>query len=107
MHDEHDYGNYIKTLDTLLPGIALSCVLPSYLRKVHGLVGLLLPSIREGIRGFDEIRAAGKYWVGDRMAKMQEKTIYRSDLLDRFFKIRSEKQEFGIPDIQNESCVAM
>jgi hypothetical protein len=94
-------------MDTLMPGVALSCVLPSYLRSIHQLVGLLIPSIRESVRGFDEIRAAGKYWVKVRMEKMQGKSVDRSDLLDKFFKIHTEKEAFGIPDIQNESCVAM
>jgi hypothetical protein len=107
MKDEHDYSKYIWTLDTLLPGIALSCVLPPYLRKIHGLVGLMLPSIREGVRGFDEIRAAGRYWVQDRMEKMQAKKVNRVDLLDKLFKIRDEKDGFDIPDIQNEAWVAM
>jgi hypothetical protein len=57
----------------------------------------VLLSIREGTRGFDEIRAAGRYWVQDRMEKMQAKRADRVDMLDKFFKIRDEKDGFDIP----------
>ncbi len=107
MRDEHDYGKYIKTLDTLMPGTLLACVLPSYIRTVQQLVGLLLPSIREGVRGFNEIRVAGKYWVQDRVDKMRAKQVDRVDLLDKLFKIHNEKEDFYLEDIQNEACAAM
>lgn len=90
-----------------LPGIALLCVLSSYFRAFHSLLGLLLPSVRDSVQGFDDIRAAGKYWVKDRMEKTAAKKVDRSDLLAKFFKIREEKDDFNVPDIQNESCVAM
>jgi hypothetical protein len=82
MRDEHDYGNYIQSLDTLIPGIALSCVLPSYLRPFHSSIGMLFPTIRKSITGFDEIRAAGRYWTNARMEQMQAKAVNRVDLLD-------------------------
>ncbi|KAK5373387.1 hypothetical protein LTS13_005585 [Exophiala xenobiotica] len=107
MRDEHDYGRYIESLDTLLPGIALSCVLPSYVRSFHSILGLLFPTIRKSISGFDEIRAAGRYWTNVRQKQMQTGTTGRVDLLDKFFKIREVKGGFDIPEIQNEACVAI
>lgn len=108
MRDEHDYGRYIESLDTLLPGIALSCVLPSYLRPFHSTLGLLFPTIRKSISGYNEIRAASKYWTGFRQQQMQTVTAARRvDLLDKFFQIKESKSEFGVLDIQNEACVAM
>lgn len=107
MKGEHDFNNYIMTLDSLLPGIALSAVLPAWIRYWNQLVGLLLPSIRESVYNFNKIRAAGKYWVEDRMVKMNNKEVNRTDLLDKMFRIRSEKENFGVLDIQTEACVAM
>lgn len=107
MRDEHDYSRYIESLDTLLPGIALSCVLPAYLRPFHSSVGMLLPTIRDSIKGFDEIRAAGKYWTNERQRQMQAGSVERVDLLDKFFKIKEDKAGWDIQDIQNEACVAM
>lgn len=108
MRDEHDYGRYIEALDTLLPGIALSCVLPAYLRPFHSTIGLLFPTIRKSISGFDEIRAAARYWTNIRQEQMNKGTaIGRVDLLDKLFKIKEKKDEFEIADVQNEACVAM
>lgn len=107
MRDEHDYGHYIESLDTLLPGIALSCVLPSYLRPLHASMGMLIPTVRNSIKGFDEIRAAGRYWTKDRLEKVEAKIVDRTDLLDKFFKIRQEKEGWDVPDIASEACVAI
>lgn len=107
MRDEHDYGHYIRSLDTLLPGIAVSCVLPPYLRTFQSILGLLLPSIRDSFRGFDDIRRAGKFWVHDRMEKMAIGKVERSDLLSKFFQIQDKKEEFDVPDIESEAVTAM
>ncbi|KAJ9646253.1 hypothetical protein H2204_000916 [Knufia peltigerae] len=107
MRDEHDYGRYIQSLDTLLPGIALSCVLPAWLRPFHSTIGMIFPTIRDSIRGFDEIRAAGRSWTNVRREQMKAGTVERVDLLDKLFKIMENKDGFGIPEIQNEACVAI
>jgi len=108
MRNEHDYGHYIESLDTLLPGIALPCVLPSYLRPLHSTLGLLFPTIRKSISGFDEIRAAGRHWTNVRRNQLKAGSMTgRVDLLDKLFKIKERKVGFDIPDIENEACVAM
>ena len=107
MQDEHDYGRYIGSLDTLLPGIALSCVLPSYIRLFHSSLGMLFPTIRNSIQGFDKIRAAGRHWTDIRQEQMKAQQVDRVDLLDKFFRIKQAREGWDIPDIQNEACVAM
>lgn len=107
MRDEHDYSRYIESLDTLLPGIAMSCVLPAYLRPFHSTIGLAFPSIRDSIKGFDEIRAAGNYWTSDRLQKRMSEKFERADLLEKFFILRDQRAGWDIPDIANEACVAM
>lgn len=105
MRDEHDFNGYIESLDTLLPGIALSCVLPTYLRTLNTRAGMIFPTVRAAVKGFDEIRAAGRYWVAHRREAAGK--IDRVDLLDKFFRVRNEKEGWDIPDIENEACVAM
>ncbi|KIW89913.1 uncharacterized protein Z519_09342 [Cladophialophora bantiana CBS 173.52] len=107
MRDAHDYGQYIQSLDTLLPGIALSCVLPAWLRPFHSTVGMLFPTIRASIRGFDEIRVAGRSWTDVRRRQIQAGTVERVDLLGKFFQIMESKDGWDIRDIQNEACVAI
>jgi hypothetical protein len=107
MKDEHDFGRYIESLDTLLPGIAMSCVLPPYLRTLNTSLGMLSPTVRASVKGFDEIRAAGRYYTNQRQEQMEKREVNRVDLLDKFFRIRDEKVGWDVPDIQNEACVAM
>lgn len=107
MRDEHDYSQYIQSLDTLLPGLTISCILPSYVRIFHSVFGLLVPAVRKSIRGFDEIRKAGRHWTNVRKQQMETQRAGRVDLLDKFFKIKNDKEGWDIPDIQNEACVAM
>ena len=107
MRDEHDYGRYIQSLDTLYPGITLSAVLPSYLRLFHSSIGLLFPTIRKSIKGFNEIRAASNYWTSARQEQMQAGSVGRVDLLDKFSRIKEDKERWDIRDIQDHACIAM
>jgi hypothetical protein len=107
MKNEHDFSNYIKSLDTLLPGIALSCVLPSYLRTLNSSLGMLSQTVRASVKGFDEIRDAGRYWTGQRRQAIVAGCSSRADLLNNFFRIMDNKPGWGIPEIENEACVAM
>lgn len=107
MRDEHDFGTYILSLDTLVPANSVICVLPAFLRPLQPLLGLALPRVREAVQGFNKIREAGKFWVEHRMQTMARKEATRTDLLDKFFQVRQAKSDFDIPEIQNESVVAM
>lgn len=107
MRDEHDYGHYIESLDTLLPGIALSCVLPSYIRLLHSTIGLLLPTIRKSIIGFNEIRAASSYWTNVREEQIKAGSVGRVDLLNKFSRINEDKEIWDIRDVQDHACIAM
>ncbi|KAL2864115.1 cytochrome P450 [Aspergillus lucknowensis] len=107
MRDEHDFGNYILSLDTMMPTTTLLCVLPVFLRYFQVFLGLLFPSIRKAVEGFNEIRRAGKFWVDHRLQQMADRKVNRSDLLDKLFKVRQNKSDFDIPEIQNESVVAI
>ena len=107
MRDEHDYCRYIESLDTLLPGVALSGVLPSYVRVFHSSIGLLLPTIRKSITGFTAIIEAAKYWTNVRQEQIKAESVDRVDLLDKFSKIKADKESWDIRDIQDHACIGM
>lgn len=107
MQNEHDFDNYIHTLETLIPGITLFCILPPYLRRIQPLVGALSPRLRAATRDFEKIRAYGRSWVSHRMEEMAEGKARQSNLLDKFFGIRENTPNFDIPEIHNEATVAM
>jgi hypothetical protein len=107
MRDEHDYSRYIQSIDTVLPGIALSGVLPSYVRVFHSSIGLLLPTIRKSIIGFIAIFEAAKHWANVRQEQIKVKSVDRIDLLDKFSNINPGKESWDIRDIQDHSCTGM
>ncbi|KAL5337428.1 cytochrome P450 [Aspergillus crustosus] len=106
MRDEHDFGNYIGTLDTMLSAITLISVLPTSLRIFQPVLGFLAPRMRRALRGYDGIRDAAKYWVQHRLQEMQNKTAHRVDLLD-MFRVRGRRTDFDVPEIQVESLGAI
>ncbi|KAL4919165.1 cytochrome P450 [Aspergillus aurantiobrunneus] len=107
MRDEHDFGNYILSLDTLMPSITVMCVLPAFLRALQPLLGLPFPSFCSAVKRFDDIRHAGKLWVTHRMQQMARQEVDRSDILDKLFQVRQTRDGFDTPDIQTESFVAI
>ncbi|KAL4790363.1 cytochrome P450 [Aspergillus venezuelensis] len=107
MRDEHDFGDYIQSLDTLTPAISVVCVLPALLRRFQPILGLLSSNIRNAVSGFNEVRNAGTLWMQQRMQHMTEGRSIRSDLLHKMFKVQETKGDFGIREIQSESVVAI
>ncbi|KAL4863222.1 hypothetical protein BDV12DRAFT_202305 [Aspergillus spectabilis] len=71
LRDEHDFGNYIPTLDSLLPAVTVISVLPAFLRTFQPILGPPVPSMRRAVRGFDELRDAAKFWDQHRMQEME------------------------------------
>lgn len=76
MKNRHDYGHYIESLDTLLPAVAVACVLPSYVRPLQ-VLGHLLPPMHRALQCYNNIVAAAKQAVGQRQKLMQENKIER------------------------------
>ncbi|KAL4936311.1 hypothetical protein BDV06DRAFT_233532 [Aspergillus oleicola] len=107
MRDEHDFDNYILSLDTLTPTTSVICVLPALLRSVQPVLGLISTKIRRAVQGFNEVRNAGTFWMQQRMQHMTDGKVTRSDLLDKLFRVQENKQDFGIREIQSESVVAI
>ncbi len=107
MRDEHDFGGYILTIDTLMPVFTVVCLLPAFLRFFLPLSALLFPSIRNAFQGYNELQQSAKFWVSHRMQKMADQEVCRSDLLDKLFQVRQNKSNFDIPEIYSESFMAM
>ncbi|KAL4948676.1 cytochrome P450 [Aspergillus filifer] len=107
MCEEHDFGDYIQSLDTLTPAISVVCVLPALLRPFQPVLGFLSSNIRNAFKGFNEVRNAGTFWMQQRMDQMADGKSIRSDLLYKLFKVQETKNDFGIREIQSESVVAI
>ncbi|KAL4925300.1 cytochrome P450 [Aspergillus undulatus] len=109
MRDEHDFDNYILSMDTLMPPMTVMCLLPEFLMNFQPILGLFLPRVRNAAHGFDEIRNAGKFWVEQRLQQMADpdQMVNRSDLLSKLFRVRDAKEDFDILGVQSESVAAI
>lgn len=76
MRDKVDYGGYIESLDILLPAVATSCVLPSYVRPLK-VFGHLLPPLRRALLCYDSIVVAAKKAVQERQMQMEKGEVER------------------------------
>jgi hypothetical protein len=76
LENSHDYGNYIQSLDILLPAVATACVLPSYVRPLQ-ILGHLFPPLRRALVCYNNIVVAAKSAVRDRQVLMQQGKVQR------------------------------
>jgi len=76
MEKSYDYGGYIESLDTLLPAVAVSCVLPSYVRPLK-VLGHLFPPMHRALKGYDDIVIAAKATVASRQKLMEANKVER------------------------------
>ena len=67
----------------------------------------MFPATRKMIKGFGEIITASDYWTKDRQKQMETGSVVRVDLLDKFFKIKQDKEIWDIRDIQSQASIAM
>ncbi|KAF4958664.1 hypothetical protein FGADI_2212 [Fusarium gaditjirri] len=106
METRHDYEGYIESLDTLLPAVATSCVLPSYIRPLQ-VLGHLLPPLHKALKGYDDIVVAAKQAVTRRQGQVEKGSVERSDLLDKLFDIAASKDGFTLADVATEAWVSL
>jgi cytochrome P450 len=107
-----DYGNYIATLDVLLPLLGVSAVLSPALRVPWMLFGLLRGEVRRGITCMQSIEELAKAQVDkrSRLLRSSEKTNLRRDLLAKLFDVheaKGESHDFRVPDIEQEGYVGI
>ena len=69
MENRSDYGDYIQSLDILLPIVAICSVLLSYLRPLQ-VLGHLIPLVHRALICYDNIVIATKNVVRDRQVLM-------------------------------------
>lgn len=104
-----DYGNYIATLDILLPLLGVSAVLSRPMRLPWMLLGMRRGEVRRGVASIQSLEALAKEQVGKRsqLLRSAEKSNLRRDILSKLFEVQETKGEthdFRIPDIEQEGC---
>ncbi|KAF4464320.1 pisatin demethylase, partial [Fusarium albosuccineum] len=111
MKDRHDYGNYIKSLDTLLPILTAASVVPTYLRTPFFLGGAVVPGIFKALKSVKAIEIAAEHCVRQRQQLVGNGIAGdKNDILEDLFDIwanKGEKVDFGLTEIKVEVYVAL
>lgn len=111
MENSHDYGNYIESLDTLMPVICLSGIAPTYVRPLILISAIFSAGVRKALKAIDHIAAAAKNCVTERVEIASSgKPHPQHDLLHQLLEIANKKGaqvDFGIPEVQKEAYVGL
>lgn len=104
--DEQDHGGYIKAVDSYMPFITISGVMPSYVRPLFILTAFLIPKFFRAIQALQHIGSAADACIEERKKVHANGGIgKRDDMLEGFFSIMREKgkaKDFGFQEVKAE-----
>lgn len=112
LQNGHDHLGYIAATDVLIPVMAISGVMPSYIRPIFMSVGLMFGRIRKAFGALGHLTKAANMVVEDRMseAKKAGGRSSHSDILTRIFDIYYDKGkslDFEVTDVKMEAWAAL
>lgn len=108
MEKNHDHGNWIESLDLLMPFLCMTSVAPSYMRPLILSSALVVPGSIKALKAVDTIGAAAREVVSKRLNIGEHEK--RADVLQQLYDIHEEKGakvDFKMGDIEQEAYVAL
>lgn len=63
MKHARDFKGYKHALDLLIPSIAVTLVMPSYLRLLLVLTGIMMPTVRKALQALKLIEKEAETWL--------------------------------------------
>ncbi|EEU37985.1 uncharacterized protein NECHADRAFT_3047, partial [Fusarium vanettenii 77-13-4] len=106
-----DHRGYIRSLDTLLPILAVASAMPTYIRTLFSLAGTMFGSVRGALTAINEIERAAESCIAERQEILNNgETVERKDILSALFEIIQEKGDkvnFGLTEAKVEVYVAL
>jgi hypothetical protein len=110
MEHSTDHGDWIQALNVLFPAVALSGVMPSYVRSTFNAFAVVSSASRKAAESFGKIILAAKDCVAERQRQIEEGKPLRQDILTKLFDIhrqKGDKEDFHIPEIEQEAWAAV
>ncbi|PWY66489.1 cytochrome P450 monooxygenase [Aspergillus sclerotioniger CBS 115572] len=106
LENRHDYLGYIKSIDTMIPIMAVAGVMPTYIRSVFMFGGLLFSRMREALSALSTLTQAADAAVEDRVQAQQRGDEQKPDVLSKILKVyheQGEKLDFNLVDVKMEA----
>lgn len=109
MKAKGDHLDIMKSTDTLIPDMAVSAAMPSYLRSFFMLVGVLFAETRKALSALDSLAKAADSAVKNHVQASNgsdDTEVWRTDIISKVFNIhkdKGEKLDFQIDDVKLEA----
>lgn len=111
MEKSHDHGDWIRSLDLLMPFLCMTSVAPSYMRPLILSSALVVPGSIAALKAVDTIGTATRDVVSKRFnIGATPEHEQRADVLQQLYNIyeeKGEKVDFKMGDIEQEAYVAL
>ncbi len=107
-----DHGNWIQSLDLLMPFLCLTAVAPSYIRGLILASAVVVPGSLAALKAIDNIATSAKACVAKRFGPNSVKSDgpQRTDIVQQLYEIhveKGEKVDFQMGDIEQEAYVSL
>ncbi|KAF7593254.1 hypothetical protein BBP40_011795 [Aspergillus hancockii] len=108
LDNKGDHLGYMSSTNTLIPVMVVPAAMPSYVRTLFMLGGLLFSRTRKSLVALNSLTKAADSAVNDRLydADTEDKKPQRPDLLGKIMKIYHERRgelDFDIEDVKIEA----
>ncbi len=107
----HDQDGYIQAIDTFMPFLAISGVMPSYVRTLFILCCLAIPSMFKAVKGLADMQVKALKLVLDRKDEVEKTSLgERNDMLESLIGIMREKgkkDDYDIQDVRLDAFAAL
>ncbi|KAI1300897.1 cytochrome P450 oxidoreductase [Xylaria venustula] len=111
MEKSHDHGNWIESLDLLMPFLCMTAVAPSYMRPLILSSALAIPGSLKALKAVDTIGSASREVTAKRFdTSASPEQEQRTDVLQQLYNIHKEKGDkidFQMGDIEQEAYIAL
>jgi hypothetical protein len=108
-----DHLGYIDGVDDLIPVQFLAGNMPTYVRSLFMLTGILFPKVRGALKALGNLTDATNAMLKDRVAALQsdaEPEAQRADVLGKLLDIshkRGKELNFELDDVKMESFAGL
>ncbi|KAI0120995.1 cytochrome P450 oxidoreductase [Xylariales sp. AK1849] len=106
-----DHGNWIHSLDLLMPYLCMTAVAPAFWRPLVLTTALAVPGALKALKAIDDIGVAARECVAARFVDgPKTEGQKRTDLFEQLYTIYKEKGDkidFKMGDIEQEAYVAL
>lgn len=110
MENSHDHGEWIHSLELLLPFLCVTAVAPTYIRPLILGSSLVVPGSMRAMKAINNIGESAKACAAKRFSAEVSESERRTDILQQLYTIyqeKGDKVDFKMGEIELEAFVGL